>query len=372
MSDRYSRMKVNQGVADLDDKTVDFAFGFRHDHGGLPTEAIGRIFDYARLILNHSPFDREDMWATSLEGCHSPMVKLISNGDRVGFASLMSSVATTPLVKGFMNYFSYEQLSGSQVARRLEATQFMDKALSLLGFLGISKVYCPEQGGLDVGFFGERLVEAFKVNEGRLEPPGAGGGAYGFVSQLGVVTLKDVKSLATAYKIQDVIKNFPCQRICEIGGGLGFLSYYASKLSRTDYFLYDVPTVSIMQAYFLMRSLGPENVSLAGEESSRASVHLRPFWSIFEQDGNSTLWVNQDSLPEIDPNISLKYLEHMSKFASAGFLSINQEAAADNLVGGRQGVVPKLIATYDSSFRRVWRSRDFLRAGYVEEFYRIN
>jgi hypothetical protein len=68
----------------------------------------------------------------------------------------------------------------------------------------------------------------------------------------------------------------------------------------------------------------------------------------------------------------LKYLEHMSKFASAGFLSINQEAAADNLVGGRQGVVPKLIATYDSSFRRVWRSRDFLRAGYVEEFYRIN
>ena len=365
-------MKVNQGIADLDDNAINMLFSFKVDDEVVSTADIDRIFQYARRILDDSPFDRSDIWTATLEGNHAPMVDFIVRGDHAGFGSLMSSIATTPLVSGFMNYFPYQHLSVNHEARRLEATQFIDKAFSLFGYLGLAKVYCPEQGFLDLSDFVDLLVGAFSVTGEQIAPPQAAGGAYGFSTPIGVIALKDVKSIATAYKIQSIGKNFPFTKIAEIGGGLGFLAYYASLLSRVGYYLYDIPTVSIMQAYFLMRSLGPDKVFLYGEEQSDTSVNVCPFWAIFDQDADSTLWVNQDSFPEIDPQIASKYLEHMAKFKSAGLLSINQEAAADNLIGGAQTILPHLISQHDSSFNRIWRCRDFLRAGYVEEFYKIN
>ena len=52
-------------------------------------------------------------------------------------------------------------------------------------------------------------------------------------------------------------------------------------------------------------------------------------------------------------------------------LSINQEARNDNSVGGTQHTLYDLLFPRENC-KLIYRSRDFLRLGYIEELYSIN
>ena len=122
-----------------------------------------------------------------------------------------------------------------------------------------------------------------------------------------------------------------------------------------------------------MSSVGENKVHLSGEIKNKDSqINLHPYWEIFNKtDSKKLLWINQDSFPEIDFNLSKNYIKKIMLSKNSYLLSINQEARNDNSVGGTQHTVYDLLFLTENC-KLIYRSRDFLRSGYIEELYSIN
>ena len=214
---------------------------------------------------------------------------------------------------------------------------------------------------------------SFSVGEQSIPPPGGGGGAFGIVSSAGVYCIKDLYGRYTGGLADKISNRYELGQIREIGGGLGVAAYFYNKMAvnRLPYTVYDLPAVSLMQAQFLMRSLGEDRVTLDGETSGCGNgIYLRPFWQVFNDAGARVLWINQDSMPEINSDLAEKYVRVISESENSFFLSINQEAQAPDGIGGQQLRVPGLTSR-EKRLDRQHRSRDFLRSGYIEELYAI-
>jgi hypothetical protein len=359
---------------DISDDYIDNNFKFKIDDALVSQDGCNRIFSYANKILR-DPQNQSglDSWSI-VSKSHSYMVELCLKNDYENFSSLMMQIAKTPLVYGFMNYSPYSELIHNSNLRSIEAKQFIDKLISLSEYKGIISVLNPEQGPwkLTNPDFAPLLSNCFYSNNEIIPPPAAAGGAYGVATNLGLYCLKDLKSLYTAERLKKISTSENISNINEVGAGLGFTSYYASKIFRSNYKIYDLPTVSIMQAYFLMRSLGESAVCLEGETSTNLTkVSLFPFWSIYSNSDEKSIWVNHDSLPEIDIEIAKKYIDKFASTKTGYFLSINQEAQAPDSVGGHQHRVPDTTKN-DPRLVLMYRCRDFLRLGYIEELYKIN
>lgn len=358
---------------DISDEYLNNHFSFKIDDGSISNLGMERIFKYAKNIFeNVNNKSGTDAWSI-ISKHHSDLVNFCLNNDYENFSFLMKNIATTPLVLGFMNYYSYADLKNSNELKKIEAIQFLDKLISLSEYKGISNVLNPEQGtwhinNLDyIPFLSQCFTEAELI----IPPPSSAGGAFGISTNLGIYCLKDLKSMYTANRIRDISNKEKINNINEVGAGLGFTSYYVSKLLNSNYKIYDLPTVSIMQSYFLMRSLGESAVCLEGEKpNSDTKVSLFPFWSIYDNNDEEALWVNHDSLPEIDISIARRYINKFAKTKRGFFLSINQEAQASDSVGGNQHRVSD-STKLEARLELLYRSRDFLRLGYIEELYKI-
>ena len=102
--------------------------------------------------------------------------------------------------------------------------------------------------------------------------------------------------------------------------------------------------------------------------TNRKKIFLKPYWKIFDQKTKKNiLWFNEDSIPEIDFNLSKKYIKKILESKKSFFLSINQEARNVYGKGINQHTVNDLLKKND----RIYRSRDFMRPGYIEELFSI-
>ena len=116
-----------------------------------------------------------------------------------------------------------------------------------------------------------------------------------------------------------------------------------------------------------MKSLGPKNVHLFGEPRGSERFKLIPFWELDNiADKSISLFVNVDSMPEIDASISETYMKTIKQKAINGFYSINQEAQVN-----KQGVVQNLTEN-SGGFQRIARFPYWMIKGYVEELYKIS
>ena len=75
-----------------------------------------------------------------------------------------------------------------------------------------------------------------------------------------------------------------------------------------------------------MISLGEDKIHLYGENKNKdKQISLLPYWEIFNVNENKILWISQDSIPEIDSNLSKNILIKF-QIVVRYFLSINQES----------------------------------------------
>jgi hypothetical protein len=352
------------------------SFGFRQDATPLSSRATERIFDYAERLAHDGDRVRlHDMWSM-IAALHAPLIECCAARDAATFQRMTAGIAQTGLVRGFMNYFHYTQLAANPECRKAEAAQFVDKLLSLAESAGVMPVLNPEQGAWLVQDPDIRpIMQVMFRREGvQMLPPEAGGGAFGLAMDGNVWCLKDLHGCYTGQLIGALCARHGLDQVLEIGGGLGVTAYWYQTLSGDGrrYTIYDLPSVSLMQAAFLMRSIGEDRVCLDGEEAADATaVSVRPFWRMFQETHARALWINQDSFPEIDPLLVREYVRRIADSEGCWFLSINQEAAASDGVGGRQLRVPELTAKHPGLVRE-YRCRDFLRHGWVEEVYRVS
>jgi hypothetical protein len=355
-------------------------FAFKKDNHRLPDVAINRIFDYASRIVVNQPSKSPDMW-DNISAPHKEYINVLLDRNVSEFNRITQTICETPLVVGFMNYTHHSGLVSDINLRYIEALHFIDKLISLAEFLKISKVFNPEQGGIEISinnindkntleFF---LNQIFSYKSKVIDPPSAGGGSYGYRLDDKLFCMKDLKSFYSALRIENICRKNSLTTVNEIGGGLGFTAYYSNQLGIKDYSIFDLPSVSLIQAFFLMRSLGHENILLEGEPinySKESIIRLSPYWAIFNSNPQNTLWFNHDSLPEISEDLAIRYIDHISLSNSSLFLSINQEAMDKNSAG-LQLRVPDIVSN-KSTFDILYRSRDFLRLGWIEELYQLN
>lgn len=360
---------------DLNKSEIIKQFIFFENNKKLSDEAIYRIFSFLqRLKKDEKNFKKEDLWDSIIS--HDDHLRLITyclKEEKTNFENLLSSCNKTNLTKGFLNYYSYNDLQSSKKNRNKEAIQFLDKLISLAEYRKLTQVFNPEQGKWlvsDLNFI-KILENVFNYKGKNIEPFVSPNFTYGLQHQNNFYCLKDLKSFYTAIKIEELIRIYKFNQISEIGSGLGYLPYYSFILNNFNYNVYDLPNILILQAYFLMISLGEDKIHLYGENKNKdKQISLLPYWEIFNVNENKILWISQDSIPEIDSNLSKKYFDKISNCSSSYFLSINQESKNINVAGSIQEPVYSIIRGINN-FELLNRSRDFLRKGYIEEFYMI-
>ena len=349
-------------------------FGFRADEDPpLPSASLDRLIDYYARMRERRP-RREaevDMWAGIVEG-HAVLTDPLEARDRRGLAAVLQDIGTTPLAAGVATHIPAAELRRSEEARQWEAMRLVDQVISLNEYRMLTQVLNPEQGAWRLSELNvPRMVSrGFTLGGRQIPPPRAGGSLFGVETPLGVYSTRDVMSFYTALQAEKVLGR--CQGgfgVTEIGGGLGSLAYYAQQLKPKRWRLYDLPTMSVIQAYVLMRSLGEEAVHLWGEGDADLGISIAPYWLLYDYDEPTTLFINQDSFPEINRPDAERYMDSIVRSRPEYFLSINQEARAPDGVGGEQLVVGHLTGTRPE-LDRLHRSRDWLRKGWVEELYR--
>ena len=142
----------------------------------------------------------------------------------------------------------------------------------------------------------------------------------------------------------------------------------ASRAGLNRYTIYDLPWVNAIQGYILIRVLGHENLRLFGERGA-GRISVEPFWRFRESAPRSVDYVvNVNSLPEIGGDTARAYIRSIADLQPRAFLSVNQEAMSQTVVGTRQHRVADLVAA-EGRLRRVSRSLWWMEQGYVEELF---
>jgi len=347
------------------------SFGCRVDvHDDTQDAIVTRLIDYYHRVKTEAALKQvpggNDMWKEISQG-HAAFESVLETRDVATASDMFLNICNTPLVVGFEN-----SVNAPAEHIRFLSLNVVDKYLALGHALGCIPTQCPEQGAW--GYKDLNLDALHDLIQSRLPfdvtAPKAGGGTFGLRTKHGIVSERNLQAIHTAVRVRSLLEEAQERIVAEIGGGIGGLAYYLAKAGMDEISTYDLPIVSIVQGYYLMKSLGAENVWLHGEALRAAKVRVFPYWKFAEApDSYYTLVINQDSMPEIDRNIAVQYMRLIARKARTYFLSVNQEGQGTNL-GARQSIVGELVEA-TSGFQRIHRCPDWMREGYVAETYRI-
>lgn len=313
---------------------------------------------------------KNDLWTGLVEKEFAPLLGILKSEDATGLAKFLLYFGEKYTWFGGVTLsvdgFNYNKKAS------LVALSYLDKLVCLAESLGVLPLENPEQ----LGRWGKNIyVDVNEIIDGiereigiALLPPYGSVPVTGIDTKRGPLHYRHINSLYAALRVRSLI---PDQgSICEYGGGLGLVAYYANALGCPNYTIFDLPLINLFAGNFLIHTLGADAVRLFGEESQTAKVQVLPYWECMNvHDGAYSLALNQDSFPEIDPTLVFAYLRQIKRTTTMYFLSMNQEGQAS--MGSRsQNAVPDLLRGFPD-FQRVYRMKYWVREGYVEELYKL-
>ena len=319
---------------------------------------------------------RADVWTDLGNAVHGEVLKLLKKRDVKGLAEYMRDAHSRNITWGITQGIQMTAALRSRVdQQRAIGTEYLDNLVSLAEWMTLLDVESPHQQGQwgeNIQTDPQALVDRISERLGfPIETPPAIGSYFGLLTRRGVVTGRDLAALYCAMRTREIADNLGIARpdVCEIGGGMGGVAYYCARMGMPCTVI-DIPMVSLLQGYFLLRALPDMGVQLYGEPESDANVvRLMPTYAFADPKREYDILVNQDSFPEMNPAYSIGYLQQARKNIKRAFYSINQEARAVQSGDSRQTTVPDMVREAGFDFRRWSRHRHWLRAGYVEEIY---
>ena len=245
------------------------------------------------------------------------------------------------------------------------ALTYLDKLVCIGEYLGLLQFESPEDGpwGLNLQSNVDELIEKI---EGALNisinPPSGVIYTDGLKTKSGLFHYRHINGLYSAIRIKELNeKNKPC---CEFGGGIGITAMYARRLGVSDYTMLDLPITCLLAGHYLLHAVGLDSVSLYGEASATGAIKILPYWECLKlPDKYYYLTLNQDSFPEIADNLLKEYLVQIRRITINYFLSFNHEC-----------FYPKTVCNFvkqAKGYRKIYRSKYWVREGYVEELFRI-
>ena len=140
---------------------------------------------------------------------------------------------------------------------------------------------------------------------------------------------------------------------------------YAQKFGVGKFTILDLPITCLLAGHYLLHAVGPDKVALYGEKNpDDPAIELLPYWECLNlQSKNYELCLSQDSLPEIADNLIFEFLDQIKRIGSNLFLSINHECFYPRTVQN--------FISHTGGFREIYRSKSWVREGYLEELYKI-
>lgn len=336
---------------------------------------------YSRLFADSDEAfaGASSMWAGLLQSNFRNLVAIVRKGDAAELLQYLSWMHKRPetwgISQGPDSYFLLKNAPPESDAQRVHAALYTSELLALAEYLAVIPVENLNQGAINTVPDPAQIMRGLHHAIG-FDPafPHKLGGMFCVDTGAGLVQQRDVWALYTALRAADILRGQPGARICEIGGGLGQVCYYAAALGFSNYTLIDLPHVSLLQAFQLMRLFPEKKIALyeGGGFDVDAEVRIYPTF-MFERapDNYFALTLNVDSLPEMGWINALAYAEAARK-KSARFLSINQEAAAPlGFAGESQIRVPDVFARAGMA-KPEYRFRSWVRRGYIETLWDLS
>ncbi len=327
-----------------------------------------RIAAALRRSLRHSIASGEDVW-TSIVSKHQNFAELLLSGELSAAADILARMFASPLTYGFEQFDGmYERIVADPAVQQHVRQLAFDRLLSLAASLRAIPVQTVEQGDFlpylqqHPDALLDRIEE--KIQQ-EIHAPHFHGGLFGLKTKRGLFTERSFTAIYVALRLRELLSPIDDPRICEIGGGAGYVAYYCNWLGLTNYTIVDLPTVGAVQAYFLAQNLGADRISLSGELFCPDRIKVISAADISALDFD--VIVNVDSFPEMSGSTMRGYLRQSS---ARYLLSINQEAMARRSADEFQERVGDVIEEI-KGFRRLSRCPFWMRPGYVEEVYEM-
>jgi hypothetical protein len=311
----------------------------------------------------------DDMWTRLIEREFKQLLQILKSEDVDELSKFLLHFGEQYTWFGGLT-LSVDGFNAMQKDSSFIALTYLDKLVCLAESLGVLALENPEHTlswGENLYVDADEILDRIEKQIGiSVVPPIGAVPVTGIDTSRGPLHYRHFNSLYAALRIKALLPDSGA--ICEYGGGLGIVAYYANKLGFQNYTIFDLPLVNLFAGHFLMNTLGAEAVRLYGEDSQTASVNVLPYWECMTvPTGAYSLSFNQDSFPEIDPKLVLNYLQQIERTSTKYFLSINQETQATT-IAAMQNSVHALIRNF-KNFHQVYRMKYWIREGYVEELY---
>lgn len=253
--------------------------------------------------------------------------------------------------------------------RNIEPSQvaltYFDKLACLAEFLGILRVENPESGpwGENLHVDANSLVNKIEKELGfDISSPMGIIHTDGLLTERGIFHYRHINSLYMAARLGKL--NQAKDPVCEFGGGLGMTAMYARRMGQKNYTILDLPITCLLAGHYLIHAIGEEHVTLYGETLSENSIKILPYWECLNIPSKYMgMTINQDSLPEISDNLIVEYLKQINRITKNYFLSINHECSHPRTVFN--------FVQKSAGYEQIYRSKCWVREGYVEEAFRI-
>ncbi len=302
---------------------------------------------------------------------HGEFCRLVAQNDVPGFAAYMRNAMRESLTHGLgPGHDVFKAMSKPGLTQNVNVQIIIDRLASLAEAVGALPCENPEQGryGVNVTLTATDLVNRIEAVIGAPIGRGPAMGNFGIRVNEKIIDVRTPDDAYTIFQAKKIAETRSLLGICEIGGGLGGNAIQALRMGLPSYTIFDIPIVCAVQAWFLIKSLGPETVELFGETHAPHKVAILPYWEFYNRSRSFSLVINRDSIPEIPIEHARSYLAEIAA-REACLLSINQESAGITNDGGKTQLCVGDLVREIPSMRRISRYRAWIREGYVEELF---
>ncbi len=329
-------------------------------------ELLSRIIASYQFANEHHKQEASGVWKI-IETQKLPVHEVIRDGDIKKLGLLLRDPSKTMLFHGF------DQPTSKSI-NHLEKTGWLLNYRSFcLGALrryaeaiaALSMSY-PEGYGIQADVESNNhmhvndLLKAIEARLGfQINFPNVFLNEVGLDTERGVASYRAIQSLYQGWRTAEVVSNFMKSKAkyssaLEIGGGTGRTAYFSFQMGVCDYSIVDLPLTGVVQAYFLGKSLGAENICLEGEGYKKQAIKIFTPPTL-ANNRYYNIATSFDSIVEFSEKISNSYIDYIRLHANV-FLSGNRES--------KSFTVRKMLEA-----RSIFATRTphWLRQGYVEE-----
>ncbi|MCO5159969.1 MAG: hypothetical protein M9939_02445 [Mesorhizobium sp.] len=335
-------------------------------------DIAGRLIAAYAVSLETSEFERQaykGLWKKISDDYHAELRGLLKVGAPEPVARHLHRMHFTRSIYG-IGQGNTERLMHNPVGQKNFSLEYWDVFVCLAEVLGCFSMEDP----LKAGHWGENIYRPFEEVEKAISdylgvditPPDVTEGLLGLKSRGAPYYMRTLEAIYAGHRLRELGD----RPICEIGAGLGWAGYYAVLMGAEDYTMVDLPIMNVLQGYCMLKSLPQNEVRLSGETHA-AKITIGTPEALFARDpSHFGIFYNQDSFPEIGRYNMHQYLNYMRGSPQALLLSINQESEGRSGPDEKQLVVHREIAEC-GGFKRLSRHVHWLRAGYMEQVFRV-